>query len=774
MKRIILHFALVLALLAVQIPAQATLVDIPDANFRAKLKTLYPSCFVGDQMETTCSGITSATSLDVRTLNITDLTGIQHFIGLKTLNCSLNQITNLSALPSGLLSLICSDNQLTNLPAVPSGVTNLNCSYNQLTNLSSLPIGLFTLNCTGNKLISLPSLPSGLFTLECSNNKLISLPPLPIGLSILSCSANQLTSLPSLPIGLNTLNCSNNQLTNLPVLPSGLFFLACPSNQLTSLPDLPNGLTFLSCGSNKLVSLPSLPNGITDLRCEGNQLTSLPALPNALTSLNCSSNKLISLPVLPSALTNLNCADNKLASLPNLPSGLTYLDCGTNQLTSLPSIPGGLFTLNCAANQLTSLPTLPSGLTYLYCGSNQLTSLPALPSGLINLSCSSNQLTSLPALPYGLEFLRSEINLLDFGDLEAISPKPPTYSITPQSYFILPAAQAITVGTNLVLDGTIGGSANQYQWYKNNALISGANSATFTQAAVTSLDAGTYKCVVTSAASNSTVTGVTITSSDVVITITKANQTITFSPLPSKSEGDVPFALSAMASSGLAVSYASSNTAVATVIGNTVTVLGSGTTDITASQTGDANYNAAVNVTQPFTITKANQTITFSPLPSKTLGDGSFALTATASSGLPVSYTSSNTEVATITGNTVTVVGVGVTDITASQAGDANYNTAANVVQSLTINALVTGIEQTDEDVKVFPNPMEDELVVDVTALHSATPVALVIYDLAGRAIHTTSCLGDVTIDVGSFQAGVYVLMIKTHNSVSMKKMIKK
>jgi len=78
------------------------------------------------------------------------------------------------------------------------------------------------------------------------------------------------------------------------------------------------------------------------------------------------------------------------------------------------------------------------------------------------------------------------------------------------------------------------------------------------------------------------------------------------------------------------------------------------------------------------------QTLTFSPLAPKTYG-APFALTASSSSGLPVTYVSSNPLVATITGNTVTMVGVGTTTITASQPGNPYYLPAEDVAQTLTV-----------------------------------------------------------------------------------------
>src|SRR6218665_1234758 len=94
--------------------------------------------------------------------------------------------------------------------------------------------------------------------------------------------------------------------------------------------------------------------------------------------------------------------------------------------------------------------------------------------------------------------------------------------------------------------------------------------------------------------------------------------------------------------------------------------------------------NIAISGTAAPTTTP--QTITFNTLAAKTYGDATFALTATASSNLAVSYLSSNTSVATISGSTVTIIGAGTTNITASQAGNASYSAATNVIRALTVN----------------------------------------------------------------------------------------
>ncbi|KAB1154012.1 beta strand repeat-containing protein, partial [Flavobacterium luteum] len=170
------------------------------------------------------------------------------------------------------------------------------------------------------------------------------------------------------------------------------------------------------------------------------------------------------------------------------------------------------------------------------------------------------------------------------------------------------------------------------------------------------------------------------------LTVSKSNQSITFSALPTKTFGDTDFNPGATASSGLTVSYVSSNTAVATIVNGLIRIVGAGTSTITASQVGDTNYNAALSVNQSLTVSKSNQSITFSALPSKTVGDIDFNPGATASSGLTVSYVSNNTAVATIVNGLIRIVGAGTATITASQVGDTNYNAALSVNQSLTVS----------------------------------------------------------------------------------------
>ena len=180
---------------------------------------------------------------------------------------------------------------------------------------------------------------------------------------------------------------------------------------------------------------------------------------------------------------------------------------------------------------------------------------------------------------------------------------------------------------------------------------------------------------------------VPVTQSFNVLAAGAQSQTITFPALPNQTFGASPFAISGTASSGLPVSFTSNATTVCTVSGNTVTIVAAGICSITASQAGNANYSAATPVTQSFTVNQASQTISFPALSNQTVGAVPFAVGATASSGLPVSFTAGPATVCNVSGNTVSLVTAGTCSITASQAGNANYSAATPVTQSFTVAA---------------------------------------------------------------------------------------
>jgi hypothetical protein len=166
--------------------------------------------------------------------------------------------------------------------------------------------------------------------------------------------------------------------------------------------------------------------------------------------------------------------------------------------------------------------------------------------------------------------------------------------------------------------------------------------------------------------------------------VSQVTQTITFGSLSNVMIGAQPFAISATASSGLAVSFASTTPQVCTLTGTTVTVVATGMCSITASQPGNVNYAAAANVTQTFTIIQS-QSITFAPLSAVTLPASPVTLAATATSNLPVSFTSNSTAVCTVSGSIMTLVAVGTCSITANQAGNGAFLAATAVTRTFAV-----------------------------------------------------------------------------------------
>ncbi len=171
----------------------------------------------------------------------------------------------------------------------------------------------------------------------------------------------------------------------------------------------------------------------------------------------------------------------------------------------------------------------------------------------------------------------------------------------------------------------------------------------------------------------------------------KADQTISFtSTAPGGAVVNGPtYTVSATATSGLAVAFTidASASAVCSIAGSTVSFNASGTCIIDANQAGNANYNAAPQLQQSFLVNKADQMITFTstaPVSAKN-GGATYTVTATATSGLAVTFSSGAATICSVAGSTVSFIGAGTCIINADQAGNAAYNPAPQVQQSFLV-----------------------------------------------------------------------------------------
>jgi uncharacterized protein (TIGR03437 family) len=267
------------------------------------------------------------------------------------------------------------------------------------------------------------------------------------------------------------------------------------------------------------------------------------------------------------------------------------------------------------------------------------------------------------------------------------------YTVTVSNVGTLPTSGTVTV-TDLLPTGLKIAAISGTGWNCVMSVLSCARtdalapSATYPAITVTVNVAANAPATVTNAAtvagggelntSNDTANDATF-----VIAVAEA-QTITFGALSDQTLGSGPLQIAATATSGLTVNFISNTSAVCTISGATVTLVAVGTCSITATQGGSATYAAAPPLTQTFSV-KYSQTITFGALSNVLLVSQSFQISASASSGLLVSFASTTPGVCTVTGSTVTIVAAGTCSIVANQAGNASYAPAAPVTQSFIV-----------------------------------------------------------------------------------------
>ncbi len=433
----------------------AQIINIPDANFKARLLAAGPSNKIAsteepiyiaayqswipssyERIDTNYDGAIDMNEaravkwLDISKASIVDLTGIENFTSLVYLRCRLNQLTNLNVSTlKNLKYLNCNSNRLKNINV--SGLNNLEiliCSYNQLSTLDvSNLINLEIMHCEYNKLTSINLDGIGnMDSINCYNNQFTTLDLTGVtDILYLNCASNNLSTLDlSMLNTLHNLICSNNHISSLNLNGLSLDKLNYSANNLTSVDinnftnikslflssnhlssiDLNNFINVetLDISSNQLSSIDLSANiALSSLFCGGNQLTNLDLNNNlSLTTLNCSNNQLTNLDLNNNvSLASLNCSNNQLRNLDlNNNVSLASLNCSNNQLTNLFLNKNVLLCdLNCSANQLKSLELADNYKLYsLYCSYNQLSTLDFNRNYYLNkFDVSYNKLTSL-------------------------------------------------------------------------------------------------------------------------------------------------------------------------------------------------------------------------------------------------------------------------------------------------------------------------------------------------------------------------------------------
>jgi ribosomal protein S11 len=170
------------------------------------------------------------------------------------------------------------------------------------------------------------------------------------------------------------------------------------------------------------------------------------------------------------------------------------------------------------------------------------------------------------------------------------------------------------------------------------------------------------------------------------IVVKQIEQTITFTAPPSPvTYGVSPITLVATGGASGNVVVFSVLSGPGTISGNILTITGVGTVEVAADQSGNADYAAAKEVTHNIVVKQIEQTITFTaPTSPVTYGVSPITLSATASSGLSVTF-SVVSGPGTISGNILTITGVGTVEVAADQSGNADYAAAKEVTHNIVV-----------------------------------------------------------------------------------------
>jgi len=171
--------------------------------------------------------------------------------------------------------------------------------------------------------------------------------------------------------------------------------------------------------------------------------------------------------------------------------------------------------------------------------------------------------------------------------------------------------------------------------------------------------------------------------SERTLTVAKAQQTLTWPALASRTFGEAAFPVVVTASSGLPVTLAVTS-GKATVSGSSVTLTGAGSVTLTATQSGDAN-RAEVSESKTFAAAKAEQTLTFPTVANRPYTPEPFAPAGTASSGLALAFEVLSGPAAVEAGK-IRLTGVGSVVLRATQPGNADYNAALPVDRTFTVS----------------------------------------------------------------------------------------
>jgi len=161
----------------------------------------------------------------------------------------------------------------------------------------------------------------------------------------------------------------------------------------------------------------------------------------------------------------------------------------------------------------------------------------------------------------------------------------------------------------------------------------------------------------------------------------------------------------------------------------------------------------------------------------KHLGDPEFELNATSASGLPVIFNSSNTSVVKITGDTLSIVGLGTATVTASQSVKPDCLSASTDSKTITIipDENLSIANTAERKMLLYPNPTSDLITILLPELDGRSVLSVI--DISGRTVYQQNIYMDhkeiLNLDLSFLEPSTYIIIIRNKNRVIRNRFIK-
>jgi hypothetical protein len=170
------------------------------------------------------------------------------------------------------------------------------------------------------------------------------------------------------------------------------------------------------------------------------------------------------------------------------------------------------------------------------------------------------------------------------------------------------------------------------------------------------------------------------------------------------------------------------------------------------------------------------QSVTLNLPQTKHLGDSEFRLYATSLSGLPVTYSSSNTDVVIIKGDTLYIVGLGTAIVMASQSVKPDCLPASTDMKTITIipddNLGRNTIEE--RNMKLYPNPTTGLITILLPELNERSVLSMI--DISGRTVYQLNLYGSnnkiITLDLNFLEPATYIITVISKNQIIRNRII--